>query len=267
MPAGALSPPATLSPPSSPSVHPHCPWSPSSTGPSVGTVLGHQQPQAHDRLSAFSLVSGYAGELQRLPTLPAGRGELYVTLNSHNFELKREISPILHQCLIILQYNKKNTPCATSDLAASSLHITYNTPGNKRISRAATGRPQQSLRVPRFFCATYTQVHNQPYVCVCVRFFCSADMRSMMYGGYGSVAAVWWAHHAVASGLLLPHSGFPAGQTARLGPECSPPTPGAATTTATMMMPAGPPSPAMGGGTSPTRRCTPEKAKFREYTF
>lgn len=63
VPAGALSPPATLSPPSSPSVHPHCPWS-----PGAGSVLG----QHHDRISAFSLVNGYAA--RDMPALPANRG-------------------------------------------------------------------------------------------------------------------------------------------------------------------------------------------------
>lgn len=83
----------------------------------------------------------------------------------------------------------------------------------------------------------------------------------MYAGGYGSVAAAWWAHHAVAAGLLLPHSAFPQQQQPQqqqtrldlVGPLTGQP-----------MHAAGPPSPAM-GCSSPTRRFTPEKAKFREY--
>ncbi|XP_014218728.1 zinc finger protein 628 [Copidosoma floridanum] len=64
LPAGTLSPPVTLSPPNSPSIHP---WSPS------GTTMGNQQPAGtHERTSAFSLVSaGYNGDLPRLPSSTA----------------------------------------------------------------------------------------------------------------------------------------------------------------------------------------------------
>lgn len=74
VPAGALSPPATLSPPNSPSVLPPSPWSPggigsSSSSSTISNPSTLSQP-AQDRLSAFTIVSGYNQELQRFPTLP-----------------------------------------------------------------------------------------------------------------------------------------------------------------------------------------------------
>lgn len=68
---------------------------------------------------------------------------------------------------------------------------------------------------------------------------------NLMYaGGYGSVAAAWWAHQAVAAGLLLQQPHQPSSfQTSVVQ---------------------SPPSPAL-GCSSPTRRCTPEKARYGEY--
>ncbi|XP_068983215.1 uncharacterized protein [Bombus flavifrons] len=68
VPAGALSPPATLSPPSSPSVTlPPSPWSPGAAGSSLNTAATSSNPSsvsstslgqpAPDRFSAFTLVS------------------------------------------------------------------------------------------------------------------------------------------------------------------------------------------------------------------
>ena len=91
VPVGALSPPATLSPPSSPCVMPASPWSPggpgSSSSSSGGSALvslnptnppipsagGAQLPPDH-RLSAFSFVSGYNNSDHRLQKLPLGSG-------------------------------------------------------------------------------------------------------------------------------------------------------------------------------------------------
>ncbi|XP_051164039.1 zinc finger protein 34-like [Leptopilina boulardi] len=74
VPAGALSPPATLSPPNSPSVLPPSPWSPggigsSSSSSTISNPSTLSQP-AQDRLSAFTIVSGYNPEIQRFPNLP-----------------------------------------------------------------------------------------------------------------------------------------------------------------------------------------------------
>lgn len=76
VPAGALSPPATLSPPGSPSVItlPSSPWSPGVPGSSSSTITSNSassglcQP-ASDRFSAFTLVSNYNPDL-RLQGLP-----------------------------------------------------------------------------------------------------------------------------------------------------------------------------------------------------
>ncbi|RLU26644.1 hypothetical protein DMN91_000441 [Ooceraea biroi] len=74
VPAGALSPPATLSPPGSPSVItlPSSPWSPGVPGSSSSTIAnapsGFCQP-IPDRFSAFTLVSNYNHDL-RLQSLP-----------------------------------------------------------------------------------------------------------------------------------------------------------------------------------------------------
>ena len=91
VPAGALSPPATLSPPSSPSVTlPPSPWSPGAAGSSLSTTtssnpssvssasLGQPTP---DRFSAFTLVStcNPDARLQSLPlttTATAARGNV-----------------------------------------------------------------------------------------------------------------------------------------------------------------------------------------------
>ena len=75
---GALSPPATLSPPSSPPSQPmyvHSPWSPSGA-----TIITPQQ----DRFSAFNLVPGYNADLQRLPARGESSNTLYTqqTLNA-----------------------------------------------------------------------------------------------------------------------------------------------------------------------------------------
>ncbi|XP_012270239.1 zinc finger protein Gfi-1b [Orussus abietinus] len=73
VPAGALSPPATLSPPSSPNVLPTSPWSPGCPGSSSGSTAssGFGQP-VPDRLSAFTLVSNYSPDLRLQNfTLPA----------------------------------------------------------------------------------------------------------------------------------------------------------------------------------------------------
>ncbi|XP_024946742.1 zinc finger protein 205 isoform X2 [Cephus cinctus] len=73
---GALSPPATLSPPSSPSALPASPWSPgcpgssSSSATSNTSVTGQPIP---DRFSAFTLVSNYNPEL-RLRNLAVSTG-------------------------------------------------------------------------------------------------------------------------------------------------------------------------------------------------
>ncbi|XP_058793467.1 zinc finger protein Gfi-1b-like isoform X2 [Phymastichus coffea] len=134
VPSGALSPPATLSPPSSPSIHPNCPWSPTSIFSAGQSPTSNNPPE---RLSAFTLVSNYANDLQRL----------------------------------------------------------------------------------------------QPAT------------REMMYSGYGSVAAAWWAHQAVAAGLLL--------QQQQHSPTAFP-------SQTRLDAYAAPPSPALG---SSPRRCTPEKAK------
>lgn len=80
VPAGALSPPATLSPPGSPSVItlPSSPWSPGVPGSSSNTIAVHPQPTGGfcqpvipDRFSAFTLVSNYNPDL-RLQSLPLG---------------------------------------------------------------------------------------------------------------------------------------------------------------------------------------------------
>lgn len=75
VPAGALSPPATLSPPGSPSIItlPSSPWSPgvpgsSSNIASTNASSGLCQP-VPDRFSAFTLVSNYNPDL-RLQSLP-----------------------------------------------------------------------------------------------------------------------------------------------------------------------------------------------------
>lgn len=74
VPAGALSPPATLSPPGSPSVITSSPWSPGVPGSSSSTITSNSassglcQPVS-DRFSAFTLVSNYNPD-QRLQSLP-----------------------------------------------------------------------------------------------------------------------------------------------------------------------------------------------------
>ncbi|KAK2585150.1 hypothetical protein KPH14_008656 [Odynerus spinipes] len=75
VPVGALSPPATLSPPSSPNVTlPPSPWSPGAPGSSASSVASSNPPSGFcvpvpDRFSAFTLVSGYGSDL-RLQNLP-----------------------------------------------------------------------------------------------------------------------------------------------------------------------------------------------------
>ncbi|XP_015176236.1 PREDICTED: zinc finger and SCAN domain-containing protein 20-like isoform X2 [Polistes dominula] len=75
VPVGALSPPATLSPPSSPNVTlPPSPWSPGAPGSSASSVASSNPPSnfcvpVQDRFSAFTLVSGYGSDL-RLQNLP-----------------------------------------------------------------------------------------------------------------------------------------------------------------------------------------------------
>ena len=74
VPAGALSPPATLSPPNSPNVLPPSPWSPgglgsNSSSSTISNPSTLSQP-AQDRLSAFTIVSGYNQELHRFQNLP-----------------------------------------------------------------------------------------------------------------------------------------------------------------------------------------------------
>lgn len=83
VPAGALSPPATLSPPGSPSIItlPSSPWSPGVPGSSSSTIASTNAPSGlcqpvPDRFSAFTLVSNYNPDL-RLQSLPlsVGRGK------------------------------------------------------------------------------------------------------------------------------------------------------------------------------------------------
>ncbi|KAI4488999.1 hypothetical protein M0804_004497 [Polistes exclamans] len=75
VPVGALSPPATLSPPSSPNVTlPPSPWSPGAPGSSASSVASSNPPSnfcvpVPDRFSAFTLVSNYGSDL-RLQNLP-----------------------------------------------------------------------------------------------------------------------------------------------------------------------------------------------------
>lgn len=76
VPAGALSPPATLSPPGSPSIItlPSSPWSPGIPGSSSSTIASANAPSGlcqpvPDRFSAFTLVSNYNPDL-RLQNLP-----------------------------------------------------------------------------------------------------------------------------------------------------------------------------------------------------
>nr|XP_012230569.1 PREDICTED: zinc finger protein 628-like isoform X2 [Linepithema humile] len=76
VPVGALSPPATLSPPGSPSVItlPSSPWSPGVPGSSSSTIASANAPSGlcqpvPDRFSAFTLVSNYNPDL-RLQNLP-----------------------------------------------------------------------------------------------------------------------------------------------------------------------------------------------------
>ncbi|XP_043278985.1 zinc finger protein 16-like [Venturia canescens] len=87
VPVGALSPPATLSPPSSPCVMPASPWSPggpgsssssngatvSSLNPTNQPIPSGQQPPDH-RLSAFTFVSGYNNPDHRVQKLPPAGG-------------------------------------------------------------------------------------------------------------------------------------------------------------------------------------------------
>lgn len=87
VPAGALSPPATLSPPGSPSVItlPSSPWSPGVPGSSSSTIANAPSGLCQaipNRLSAFTLVSNYNHDL-RLQSLPlsanaAARGNLRI---------------------------------------------------------------------------------------------------------------------------------------------------------------------------------------------
>ncbi|KAL2724558.1 zinc finger protein 628-like isoform X2 [Vespula squamosa] len=75
VPVGALSPPATLSPPSSPNVTlPPSPWSPGAPGSSASSAAFSNLASnfcvpVPDRFSAFTLVSGYGSDL-RLQNLP-----------------------------------------------------------------------------------------------------------------------------------------------------------------------------------------------------
>ncbi|XP_072748574.1 uncharacterized protein [Anoplolepis gracilipes] len=76
VPAGALSPPATLSPPGSPSIItlPSSPWSPGVPGSSSSTIASANAPSGFcqpipDRFSAFTHVSNYNPDL-RLQNLP-----------------------------------------------------------------------------------------------------------------------------------------------------------------------------------------------------
>jgi hypothetical protein len=76
VPVGALSPPATLSPPGSPNVItlPSSPWSPGVPGSSSSTIASTNAPSGlcqpvPDRFSAFTLVSNYNPDL-RLQNLP-----------------------------------------------------------------------------------------------------------------------------------------------------------------------------------------------------
>ncbi|XP_015114831.1 zinc finger protein 467 [Diachasma alloeum] len=80
VPAGALSPPATLSPPSSPCVMVASPWSPGGpTGGSSSSSSGISNRSSipglapDQRLSAFSFVSGYSSDprMQKLAHAPA----------------------------------------------------------------------------------------------------------------------------------------------------------------------------------------------------
>lgn len=74
VPAGALSPPATLSPPSSPScLLPASPWSPGGpAGGSSSSSSGISSQFAPDqRLSAFSFVSGYNSDYRMQKHSPA----------------------------------------------------------------------------------------------------------------------------------------------------------------------------------------------------
>lgn len=84
VPAGALSPPATLSPPGSPSIItlPSSPWSPGVPGSSSNTIASVNAPSGlcqpvPDRFSAFTLVSNYNPDLrlQNLPLSSTARGK------------------------------------------------------------------------------------------------------------------------------------------------------------------------------------------------
>ncbi|KAG7209869.1 hypothetical protein KM043_011471 [Ampulex compressa] len=127
-------------------------------------------------------------------------------------------------------------------------------PGSSASS--ATSNPPSSLCQPtpdRFSAFTLVSNYNPDLRLQNLSMSTSVTAREMrcglMYGGYGSAGAAWWARHV---GLLLPHSllppaRIPAQQTTDIT-NCSPIHPE-------------PLSPARAG--SP-RRCTPEKAKFEE---
>lgn len=96
VPAAALSPPATLSPPSSPSVT--SPWSPGAAGSSLNTATSSNPSSVSstslvqpDRFSAFTLVStcNPDARLQNLPltTTAAARGNTFCILCRESFFL------------------------------------------------------------------------------------------------------------------------------------------------------------------------------------
>lgn len=84
IPAGALSPPATLSPPSSPCILPSSPWSPggpangsNSSSSGISSIQSTAPLSYNQRLSAFNFVSNYNPDfiMQKHPTNSSSRGK------------------------------------------------------------------------------------------------------------------------------------------------------------------------------------------------
>lgn len=176
VPTGSLSPPATLSPPSSPNVLSASPWSPggltSGSNSSCNVVsypsAGSQLAPDH-RLSAFTLASGYASDprLQKLTHVPE--------LNSRGKYLSACVSvyKVLFFCL------------------------------HWRFERSTFEEGRKKERKKGIF---LNSPQRPLYVTV-------TDMRcGLMYGG---CSTAWWTHHAVGLLLphsLLPPE-IPAQQT------------------------------------------------------
>ncbi|CAK9813194.1 Zinc finger protein sens [Anthophora plagiata] len=159
VPAGALSPPATLSPPCSPSVTlPPSPWSPGAVGSSLSTVTSSNpssvssaslsQPTP-DRFSAFTLVStcNTDARLQNLPlTTTAAAREMRCCLMYGGYGSSGAAWWARHMGLLLPHSllppsripSQQNTPVAN----CSSIH-----PGSLNTSRADSPRRCTSEKV------------------------------------------------------------------------------------------------------------------------